>query len=99
MDTRARSEHASEDSGTASSRRKSDAPAESVRVLKPRRAAPADAVRPTRAEVAESPNSASMGSGVEAADSPPVVLARAALLFDTARLADDITVRLRRQVR
>jgi len=40
-----------------------------------------------------------MGSGMEAADSPPVVLARAALLFDTARLADDITVRLRRQVR
>lgn len=32
------------------SRRKSDAP-ESVRVLKPRRAAPADALRPTRAEV------------------------------------------------
>lgn len=35
------------------SRRQSDvaAPADSVRVLKPRRAAPADAVRPTRAEV------------------------------------------------
>src|SRR3954451_11297320 len=32
------------------SRRKMDAP-DSVRVLKPRRAAPADAVRPTRAEV------------------------------------------------
>ena len=53
----------------------------------------------TRAEVADSPNSASMGSGVEAVDSPPIVLARAALLFDTARLADDITVRLRRQLR
>jgi len=53
----------------------------------------------TRAEAAQSPNSASMGSGLEAADSPPVVLARAALLFDTTRLADDITVRLRRQVR
>jgi len=53
----------------------------------------------TRAEVAQSPNSASLGSGAETADSPPVVLARAALLFDTARLADDITVRLRRQAR
>ncbi len=53
----------------------------------------------TRAEVAQSPNSASMGSGIEAADSPPVVLARAALLFDTTKLADDVTVRLRRQVR
>jgi hypothetical protein len=53
----------------------------------------------TRAEVVQSPNSASLGSGAETADSPPVVLARAALLFDTARLADDITVRLRRQVR
>jgi hypothetical protein len=37
-------------------------------------------------------------SEVESADTPPVVLARAALLFGTARLADDITVRLRRQV-
>jgi Domain of unknown function (DUF4062) len=53
----------------------------------------------TRTEVAQSPNSASLGSGTETADSPPVMLARAALLFDTARLADDITVRLRRQVR
>lgn len=53
----------------------------------------------TRAEATASPNAASMGSGVEAADSPPVVLARAALLFDIATLADDITVRLRRQVR
>jgi hypothetical protein len=53
----------------------------------------------THAEVAQSPNSASMGSGVETADSPPTILARAAPLFDTARLADDITVRLRRQVR
>jgi alanine racemase len=33
------------------SRRRTDRDAESVRVLKPRRAAPADAVRPTRAEV------------------------------------------------
>ena len=33
-----------------SRRRRTDAP-DSVRVLKPRRAAPADAVRPTRAEV------------------------------------------------
>lgn len=53
----------------------------------------------TRAEVAESPNAASLGSGVESAGSQPVVVPRAALLFDTARLADDITVRLRRQVR
>ena len=53
----------------------------------------------TRAEVAQSPNSASMGSGIKAADSPPVVLARAVLLFDTTKLADDVTVRLRRQVR
>ena len=48
----------------------------------------------TRVEAVQSPNSASMGSGLEAADSPPVVLARAALLFDITRLADDITVRL-----
>lgn len=33
----------------------------------------------------------------EAADSPPVVLPRAALLMDGARQAEDITVRLRRQ--
>jgi Domain of unknown function (DUF4062) len=52
----------------------------------------------TRAEVAASPNSASMSlSGREAADSPPVILPRAALLMDGARQADDITVRLRRQ--
>ena len=52
----------------------------------------------TRAEVAASPNQASMGSpGREAADSPPVVLSRAALLMDVARQAEDITVRLRRQ--
>lgn len=38
------------ESETSLARRKSDAP-ESVRVLKPRRAAPADALRPTRAEV------------------------------------------------
>ena len=48
----------------------------------------------TRAEVAASPNAASPGPGVEAADSPPVALARAAHLFDLPRLADDITVRL-----
>jgi hypothetical protein len=52
----------------------------------------------TRAEVAASPDSASMSlSGREAADSPPVVLPRAALLMDGARRADDITVQLRRQ--
>ncbi len=46
MSARARDEHTE----GSPSRRASDA-AESVRVLKPRRAAPADAVRPTRAEV------------------------------------------------
>jgi alanine racemase len=39
-----------DDSSPALPRRRTDAP-DSVRVLKPRRAAPADAVRPTRAEV------------------------------------------------
>jgi hypothetical protein len=53
----------------------------------------------TRAEEAASPNAANMGSGLEAADSQPVILARAALLFDGARQAEDITVRLRRQVK
>jgi hypothetical protein len=54
----------------------------------------------TRAEVTASPNAASMSlSGSETADSQPVILPRAALLFDTARLADDITVRLRRQAK
>lgn len=52
----------------------------------------------TRAEAAASPNAASMGSGSEAAESPPVVLPRAALLFDTSDQADDIVVRLRRQI-
>jgi len=52
----------------------------------------------TRAEAAASPNQASMGSpGREAADSPPVILPRAALLMDGTRQAEDITVRLRRQ--
>jgi Domain of unknown function (DUF4062) len=52
----------------------------------------------TRAEVAASPDRADMNlSGRESAESPPVVLARAALLLDTARQAQDITVRLRRQ--
>lgn len=53
----------------------------------------------TQAEVTASPNSASMGTGTESADSPPVVMARAGLLFDVAKLADDITVRLRRQLK
>jgi hypothetical protein len=54
----------------------------------------------TRAEVTASPNAASMSlSGSETADSQPVILPRAALLFDTARLAEDITVRLRRQAK
>lgn len=39
-----------DDSSSLPSRRRTDAP-DSVRVLRPRRAAPADAVRPTRAEV------------------------------------------------
>lgn len=39
------------------------------------------------------------GTGAEAADSPPVVMARAGLLFDVTKLADDITVRLRRQLK
>jgi hypothetical protein len=54
----------------------------------------------TRAEVAASPNAVSMNpSAPEAAEAQPVVLPRAALLFDTAKLAEDITVRLRRQAR
>jgi hypothetical protein len=40
-----------------------------------------------------------MGSGLKAADSQPVVVPRAALLLDGARQADDIAVRLRRQVK
>lgn len=54
----------------------------------------------TRQEEAASPNSATMNlSGLESADSPPVVLPRAALVFDAANQADDITVRLRRQAK
>jgi len=54
----------------------------------------------TRAEVAASPNRASIGfPGREAADCPPSVLSRAALLMDGARQAEDITVRLRRQAK
>ena len=54
----------------------------------------------TRAEVAASPNRANMNlSGRESADSPPVVLPRAALLMDGARQAEDITVYLRREAR
>ena len=52
----------------------------------------------TREEAAASPNQASMNlAGIESADSPPIVLPRAALLFDVAAKAEDITVRLRRQ--
>ncbi len=52
----------------------------------------------TRAEAAASPSRAEMNlTGRESADSPPLVLPRAALLLDTARQAKDITVRLRRQ--
>ena len=54
----------------------------------------------TRAEVAASPNSAPMNlSGRESAASPPVILSRAALLMDSARQAEDITARLRREAR
>jgi hypothetical protein len=54
----------------------------------------------TRAEVAASPNRASMNlTGRESAESEPVVLPRAALLQDIARQAEDITARLRRQAR
>ena len=35
-------------------------------------------------------------AGLESVDSPPVTLARAALVFDVANQAEDITVRLRR---
>jgi alanine racemase len=50
MDSSAKLVEEVESSPALPSRRRSDAP-DSVRVLKPRRAAPADAVRPTRAEV------------------------------------------------
>lgn len=54
----------------------------------------------TRAEVAASPNRASIGlTGQESADSLPTILPRAALLMDIARQAEDITVRLRRQTK
>jgi hypothetical protein len=51
----------------------------------------------TRAEVTASPNQARMGFlRQETADSPPVILPRAALLMDVTNQAEDITVRLRR---
>lgn len=50
MDSSAKLVEEVESSPALPSRRRTDAP-DSVRVLKPRRAAPADAVRPTRAEV------------------------------------------------
>lgn len=54
----------------------------------------------TRGEVAASPKSANMNhTGRESANSSPVVLARAALLFEGTRQAEDMTVRLRRQAR
>lgn len=56
----------------------------------------------TRAEHERSPNAATMGSGgveqVVVALSPPI-RRRAALLHDTQRLAEDFTVRLRREVK
>jgi Domain of unknown function (DUF4062) len=52
----------------------------------------------TREEVAASPNQASISmTGIESADSPPVILPRVALLFDGTAKAEDITVRFRRQ--
>jgi hypothetical protein len=52
----------------------------------------------TRAEAAASPNSATMTpTQRESAESPPVVPARAALVFDGARQAEDMTVRFRRE--
>ena len=54
----------------------------------------------TRQEVAASPNSAAMNlSGLESADSSPLILPRASLLFEGARHAEDITVQLRRQAK
>lgn len=54
----------------------------------------------TRAEVAASPNRANLSmAGLESAQSPPVVLPRAALLFNGVQQAEDITVRLRRQAK
>lgn len=55
----------------------------------------------TRAEAAASSQSASMGFGHrgDSVDSPPTVLPRAALLLNTATQADDIVVRLGRQMR
>ena len=38
-------------------------------------------------------------SGKESADSPPMVPPRAALLMDTAKQAEDITVYLRREAK
>jgi hypothetical protein len=54
----------------------------------------------TRQEAATSPNSAPMNlAGLESADSPPVILSRAALNFDAANQAEDMTVRLRRHAK
>jgi alanine racemase len=50
MDARTRNDRLPEAPPSSPSRRQTDAP-DSVRVLRPRRAAPADAVRPTRAEI------------------------------------------------
>ncbi len=51
MDVRAESEDEDRTESPSRARRRTDQFPESVRVLKPRRAAPADAVRPTRAEI------------------------------------------------
>lgn len=39
-----------------------------------------------------------MGGGADSADSGPLLLARAVLQFEAGTLAEDITIRLRRQV-
>jgi hypothetical protein len=49
-------------------------------------------------EAAASPDRANISlSGLDRAESPPVVLPRAALEFDIAKQAEDVTVRLGRQ--
>ncbi len=54
----------------------------------------------TRLEAAASPNMANINlSGLESAESRSVILPRAALVFDAAEQAEDITVRLRRQAK
>lgn len=54
----------------------------------------------TRAEVAASPNAASMNlANSESADAAPVILPRTALLYEGEKLADDIAAWFRRQLK